>query len=79
MKSHRNAQEHARQNMAISKMLSECTELELFLNWPINDHISEVLTSKSEQNNFPLFSLLFSSVLKIPKVLSENETMLQHC
>ena len=73
MKSHRNAQKHARQNMAISKMLSESTELGLFLNWPINDHISEVLTSKSEQNNFP-FYLLFTSVLKIPKVLSENET-----
>ena len=49
MKSHRNAQEHARQNMAISKMLSESTDLELFLNWPINDHISEVLMSKSEK------------------------------
>ena len=74
MKFHRNAQEHARQNMAISKMLSESTELGLFLNWPINDHISEVLTSKSEQNNFHLFYLLFISVLKISKVLSENET-----
>lgn len=49
MKSHRNAQEHARQNMAISKMLSESTDLGLFLNWPINDHISEVLMSKSEK------------------------------
>lgn len=65
--------------MVISKMLSESTELGLFLNWPINDHILEVLMSKSEQNNFPLFYLLFTSVLKIPKVLSENETTQQHC